>query len=175
MEGLGELCKAHGFLLGAVLYVCKRLLLAALRLLGWLRRSVLELAAWLGFQGKRVLIFFFLVYLVAATHWMFGGWVATKLAAVFFVFAWTAPKRRAIRNARAIGRLDQRVTEMGEKVTKTIRDTLRRDGGGLFEALRRGQPKPGSLPQATVELAEVEGSTVEFEPVLPLLRRRRRR
>ncbi|HEV8652825.1 MAG TPA: hypothetical protein VG276_26420 [Actinomycetes bacterium] len=116
MEGLASLAGAHGWFLGVILYCCKRLLRAVRRLLGWAWRSVLELAAWLGFQGRRVLIFFFLVYLVGAANWMFGGWAAARLAAVFFVLAWSAPKRRAVRNMKALRRLDTTTSELGAKL-----------------------------------------------------------
>lgn len=175
MGGITALAEAHGWFLGLILWLCRRLLGAATRLLRWAWRSTLEVAAWLGFQGKRVLIFWFLVYLVLATNWMFGGWVAAKLAAVLFVFAWTAPKRRAMRNLKALREVDQRVAREVGKVTDAVTDaarSIREAGRRPFGGMRHGDD-PGQPEQTTMTLAEVAGSDVKFDPVFRLPWRRR--
>jgi hypothetical protein len=78
----------------------------------------------------------------------------------------------AVRARQFYRQLDKATGELGDKVKQAVRDTMQ--GGGPRRLLRRAQPRPGSQPETTVELAEVEGSTVEFEPVIPLLRRRKK-
>lgn len=175
MSGITALAEMHGWFLGLILWLCKRLLGAAARLLRWAWRSTLEVAAWLGFQGKRVLIFWFLVYLVLAVNWMFGGWVAAKLAAVLFVFAWTAPKRRAMRNLKALREIDQRVAAEVGKVTDAVTDaarSIREAGRRPFRGTRHGD-RPGQPEQVAMTVTEVAASRIGFEPTVWFPWRRR--
>jgi hypothetical protein len=165
VEGLASLAGAHGWFLGVILYCCKRLLRAVRRLLGWAWRSVLELAAWLGFQGRRVLIFFFLVYLVGAANWMFGGWAAARLAAVFFVLAWSAPKRRAVRNMKALRRLDATTSELGGKL-KDAKVVVTDGGADMLKALLTDPETDAQREQKRIAAAANAAVREHLDPLL---------
>lgn len=101
---LGLLFKLVGKLVGLVVK-------AVLGFIRWNYKVLLEMAAYLGYQGKRLLIFLGCVAITVGLWWMFGWWVAAKFAAVWIFFALTSRKRRALRQIRRLeglmGRFDQ--------------------------------------------------------------------
>jgi len=90
---------------------------------------------------------------------------------------WTLANRLvAVRTREFYKRLDKTTGELGGKITEAVRNARQGEGGGRrpFGGMRHGD-RPRQAERTTMDLAEVEHATVEFEPVFPLPWRRRRR
>ncbi len=151
---LGLLFKLAGKLLGLV----KKL---ALGFLYWNWKVLKELAGWLGWWGKRILIFWACLGFTAMAWWMFGGWVAVKLAAVWILFALTSPRRRRMRQARALlgveagfKRLEQRLDSGFNHLSGRLRSVFGRGPTPAEQAAERARQEHERLKASDLPFPE---------------------
>src|SRR6266542_2625072 len=127
------------------------------KLLRWLLRATVELAAYLGFHGRRLVLLMALVVLVVMAGRMFGHTAALKLGAVFLMFAFTSRQRRQVRGIKLVRQLDRHVTELGRnvqqlataQVTATAQQTREQVGAAVAGGARAHRLRRAGLPADT--------------------------
>jgi hypothetical protein len=132
--------------------------LARKALFGFLRwnwKVLLELAAYLGYQGRRLLILLGCLAVTAGLWWMFGWATAAKFAAVWILFALTSKKRRALRQYRRLEGLASRFDELEKQFDKGIAYLA-----GRLRALT-GLQRPPSAEEEAAERARAEQARLQ--------------